>query len=834
MDHIYEEILSPCRRLGVNDHSDNGHSRSDQRCVSERSGDRFPVYDSISDRSGSSGKGHGYKRHYVSPPTYQSSPKATRSHESLPDQPTGQGQSRCRPMKVLQNEGQLKVSAYMNFGLLTVHVIQARHLSSKSKPLCDSFIKMTLIPEDGKKSRCYTDVVTGSNNPLFDDKISFELSDEDYNKRLLISVWHRDSASSEFLGCMSFGIRHLLNPKREVSGWYYLLTEDIGRKKHLQVSQKQNPRLTLRHQANVPSVNKDVWGLEPITVTVHRGKHGFGFSVVESCPVKVGRVDGASPAETAGLIPGDCIIRINNQNVSRSQAVSVAKLVKNSGNTLVIDLQRRKALEILDTYDEIPPPPPSLVAPPPSIMDPMDVRKGTDYDHSGEYSDSEGEGKENRFSVDEGIYSLPSHLITSTPLPLFMNGHQTVVTAERCRQEAVHRLLSLELDFIDVMHAGMQRFSRPLRHCILSPQQHLTLFQNIEKLVTISEYHVKQIHDNMPSISSDTDASVTSSEGGSEIFHSIGLIYKSKVHMLSQAYDLYSKGLGEANVLLLDLSKSGEFVKFIREPSMDPQQPTISAFISRPVQHIRELYTLIREIFVNTSGNGESYYGLKQVVESLQECVTGISNYSCVDRVPSLSSVYASSDTSHKNRSQSDSHSSGSDVSRPLLQPSSSLQTVRSVDSEVMRIQDRLVFPPQVRVFQLCQEERHLIYSGDMFKWEGSVWKKLHVMLFSDLLLQTEKDKDNFYHVVHQPLYLQDISSIDGQRKHTTELVLHCLTHSGDNSAHPLTPGKILFRAPTTEMKFTWKSLLEQRVGNLQGSTAYYSMSESSGSAIII
>lgn len=34
--------------------------------------------------------------------------------------------------------------------------------------------------------------------------------------------------------------------------------------------------------------------------------------------------------------------------------------------------------------------------------------------------------------------------------------------------------------------------------------------------------------------------------------------------MLSQAYDLYSKGLGEANDLLSDLRRSTEFVKFVR------------------------------------------------------------------------------------------------------------------------------------------------------------------------------------------------------------------------------------------------------------------------------
>lgn len=41
----------------------------------------------------------------------------------------------------------------------------------------------------------------------------------------------------------------------------------------------------------MPPINKDIWGMESLTVTVHRGEHGYGFSVVESCPVKVGRVD---------------------------------------------------------------------------------------------------------------------------------------------------------------------------------------------------------------------------------------------------------------------------------------------------------------------------------------------------------------------------------------------------------------------------------------------------------------------------------------------------------------------------------------------------------------
>jgi len=50
------------------------------------------------------------------------------------------------------------------------------------------------------------------------------------------------------------------------------------------------------------------------------------------------------------------------------------------------------------------------------------------------------------------------------------------------RQAAVHRLLTIEEDFMRIMKRGMQRFSRPLRHQLLSRSQHATLFQNIEKV----------------------------------------------------------------------------------------------------------------------------------------------------------------------------------------------------------------------------------------------------------------------------------------------------------------------------------------------------------------
>ncbi|XP_045191341.2 uncharacterized protein LOC123548240 [Mercenaria mercenaria] len=741
--------------------------------------------------------------------------------------------------KVLQNSGQLKVSAYMNFGLLTVHVIQGRQLSTKWKNSCDSFVKLSLLPDDGKKPKCKTEVVQDTNNPLYDEKFSFELNEEDHNKRLMVSVWHRDTLAgvNEFLGCMSFGIRHLTNPKKEVNGWYYLLTEDVGRKKHLQVSHRQYPQLKIRNQSHIPSVNKDVWGTESLSLTLHRGKTGFGFSVIEACPVRVGRVDGASPAEAAGLQPGDIIIRLNKQNVSRSTATSVAKLIKHSSNTMVLELHRPRPV----TYEH-------LENSPLSSTNTDTCNYGNDITHNNYrdqsvpqiYTLNDDEDKENEVSIeDQTLYPINPHiasLATSTPLPLLARGHRTVQTCEVRKQEAIHRLLSLELDFIDLMHAGMQRYSRPLRHCILSHSHHAALFQNIEKLVTISEYHVKQMHDNAPSsFISEDDTDTSGSSDNHNFIQSIGLIYQSKVHMLCQAYDLYAKGISAANQLLSELRRNEDFVRFVRDPPLEGNQPSISTFIYRPVQHVRELYKVIQEVFSNTSTDSSDYNSLKELVEVLQECSTNITNYSC-ERVESLTSLTSrdskvSFTASMKSRSSSTSCSSASSKGQGHL-----LQTSKGVDHEVMKIQDRLVFPSNVPVFQLCQDDRHLIFSGEMFKREGQQWMKIHVYLFTDLILQTVKESDGYLKVIQEPTMLRDIAAMDSQRQHSTDFVLYCnprlqdSRHSGKR--------KLNFRAPSTEQKMAWKSLVEQRVFAVRGTMDYYSstsdVSSSSASAIVI
>ena len=64
------------------------------------------------------------------------------------------------------------------------------------------------------------------------------LPPSDDRSRLLISAWNQNPkrGCSDFIGCLSFGIRHLQSKCRHagvVSGWYYLLSAELGHRKHI-------------------------------------------------------------------------------------------------------------------------------------------------------------------------------------------------------------------------------------------------------------------------------------------------------------------------------------------------------------------------------------------------------------------------------------------------------------------------------------------------------------------------------------------------------------------------------------------------------------------------
>ncbi|KAH3693873.1 hypothetical protein DPMN_081312 [Dreissena polymorpha] len=70
--------------------------------------------------------------------------------------------------------GHIQLSVYLNHGLVTVHVLQGRHLTSGSQLQPDTYVMISLIPDDDgvTPTRCRTSVVKSSNNPTYNEKFS--------------------------------------------------------------------------------------------------------------------------------------------------------------------------------------------------------------------------------------------------------------------------------------------------------------------------------------------------------------------------------------------------------------------------------------------------------------------------------------------------------------------------------------------------------------------------------------------------------------------------------------------------------------------------------------
>jgi hypothetical protein len=118
---------------------------------------------------------------------------------------------------LFQPTGQLQLAIYLNSGLLTIHgnieinnsaplmcvwnvlfvdfktVQSARYLKSNSGRPCNSYVKVSLIPDSPEQTFCRTTLVKNDNNPWYDQKFSFEFLSADLYKRLFISVWDRDA-----------------------------------------------------------------------------------------------------------------------------------------------------------------------------------------------------------------------------------------------------------------------------------------------------------------------------------------------------------------------------------------------------------------------------------------------------------------------------------------------------------------------------------------------------------------------------------------------------------------------------------------------------------------
>ncbi|AWP15334.1 putative regulator of G-protein signaling 3 [Scophthalmus maximus] len=133
--------------------------------------------------------------------------------------------------------------------LLSTHVLEARNMLEECQGPCDSYVKVGMSPDSDPTDRQKTQMVPHCRNPIFLQTFHLYVfrqffyihvvSEVDLHKRLLVTMWNSDITTrmSALLGCMSFGVRSLMDADKEVQGWFYLLGEELGRNKHLKVPQ---------------------------------------------------------------------------------------------------------------------------------------------------------------------------------------------------------------------------------------------------------------------------------------------------------------------------------------------------------------------------------------------------------------------------------------------------------------------------------------------------------------------------------------------------------------------------------------------------------------------
>ena len=91
-------------------------------------------------------------------------------------------------------------------------VFQSRHLPES---VTNVLVKIMLIP-DHEPLECQTRQIIAQNGiALFNEQFTFEINDEDRQKRLCFALYEQRKKSASIChGCFSFGIRNLMEKKR--------------------------------------------------------------------------------------------------------------------------------------------------------------------------------------------------------------------------------------------------------------------------------------------------------------------------------------------------------------------------------------------------------------------------------------------------------------------------------------------------------------------------------------------------------------------------------------------------------------------------------------------
>ncbi|CAF0784269.1 unnamed protein product [Brachionus calyciflorus] len=385
----------------------------------------------------------------------------------------------------------------------------------------------------------------------------------------------------------------------------------------------------------------------------------FGFTVQGYCPCQVGKIEKNSISELQGLLPGDLIVKINGKNVSRATCDSVVKLIKTNPQRLVLDLMRPckvsdNKLRAHNKYESIVPAPILMANSTENdlvnteynhLNDLVKTNKklkknpiGKKYkytnnkkraiSHQQKYTKKQNTSSMYDYSINQSMPSPIPHLSPvqseNKKLSIITDSDYKTQSSAETENDAgnlssnasnhpasddhlnlCEKLLNLEEKFIDIMQKGVQQYSRPLRHCLMIDQvQHCTLFQNIEKILAISEYQLNQL------ISQDDSILL-------DMFNTIGKLYENKIRMSCEAFDIYLNGIEKSINLLSQLSLNSNLSRFLLE-AKDDIDMDLKTFLLVPIIYVNEIFECLSEIKEKTCPTSSDYQFLVSLTQKLE------------------------------------------------------------------------------------------------------------------------------------------------------------------------------------------------------------------------
>ena len=348
----------------------------------------------------------------------------------------------------------------------------------------------------------------------------------------------------------------------------------------------------------------------------------FGFTIAGYCPCYIEKIQEKSIAAKAGLREKDLIMKINNVNCCRATLKTTLNLMKqNTTGQIMLQVYRLKQQLINKQpksahLDEIKrDKKPKLFSKLSSWMkfqscssttnsttqynnstsfympsSSIDIKQSTTtlncgdtgYDSMSRQYSSDLPTETNDFTIDTVTNTTNSYSdcdLTVEPLKQLKPIQRQQEKLNESKIKLIGNLIKLEDNFVCYLNNAVSTLVRPLRGFFMKQQDYFLLFQNIEKILVISENFLRSMD----------------KWSAYELYTRIGQLYTQKLSLFRDAFTSYCKGYSKSKSLFNELkSHSKQFRLFLKETQT--KNLKLDSLLDLPIVYLNETLNIFKEI----------------------------------------------------------------------------------------------------------------------------------------------------------------------------------------------------------------------------------------------